>query len=149
MEPLATNRQCLIWLRVCPADESQGKLAHTICLGYSNFINMCNGSMFGIRLGIRFDWFGTIHIWICVCHRWNFCNLHNLQAQWVVIWLLSERITIVSSSKQEFLFVLNLDQGSDAFHHLAHANDTSEWMWKIYFPIKWQPHCSWTLLLDR
>lgn len=32
MEPLATNRQCLIWLCVCPADESASRwqrVAHT------------------------------------------------------------------------------------------------------------------------
>lgn len=32
MEPLSTNRQCLIWLRACPPDESptrRQKLAHT------------------------------------------------------------------------------------------------------------------------
>lgn len=34
MEPLATNRQCLIWLCICPADESTDrwrKVAHIIC----------------------------------------------------------------------------------------------------------------------
>ena len=26
-----------------------------------------------------------------------------------------------------------LDENSDSFRFLAHANNTSEWMWKIYF----------------
>lgn len=47
MEPLVTNRQCLIWLYVCSADESASrwqKLAHAIFAAYVVIALVCTSA---------------------------------------------------------------------------------------------------------
>lgn len=54
MEPLATNRQCLIWLRMCAADESANrrqKIAHAIFA-----MLVLTALMSGISASLIFMW---------------------------------------------------------------------------------------------
>lgn len=155
MKPLATIRRILTWLCICPFDQNTSIRKKTLFMISTWFLFAFEVSYLVSSI-VFFANNVLVDVEKCLYAVLQVAASSSLVYKVIVAFILRKRInhffgtlqTIYEESKLEWMenssidwnrlpyfisiFKLISDSDLDSFHHLKHANDKSELLWKYY-----------------
>lgn len=154
MKPLSNYRQVLMWLCICPTDETVSKHQKMLCVAFSVFFNASSLSFIVASLTYFIESSSTDMGKLFFTFLQTIGVLGEMYMM-AIAFILRQKITAMfdhlseisetskytqNQKKKKHLrhncqcnFSMHLDKNSDSFRFLAQTNKMCDWMWHIYF----------------